>query len=287
MFIEESNNEFDKFKHFHISERPEEETELIEHFNHVAKKHPPYLLTLGECEEKNLIGENNTRYNDKHLLGWVKSLITGINDEEMNMSNLTEMTATERHNRTYHCCKIMYLVDQYRTVGLHSTIQGIIEGQHMFVHPGMSRVHALWFLKARNEKIIMWDTNNTFSDKTPLTYEQWREVFNIEDKNIFAANVDGKLIEMHMQEERKDIVSSVQKIRKMFDFKPPILTGAASSLLDDNLVRRIDTPDDTPGVHIECKGDYVFTEGDLIHLLELYPDSIERIEKENFIIFSK
>ena len=146
------DSKYDVFKHFHISEKPEEETELIEHFNHIAKKHPPYLLTLGECEEKNLIGENNTRYNDKRLLDWVQSLIVGINDDEMNMDNHTDMTATERHNNTYHCCKIMYLVDQYRTVGLHSTIQGIIEGQHMFVHPGMSRVHALWFLKARNEK---------------------------------------------------------------------------------------------------------------------------------------
>ena len=168
MFTKE-DSKYDVFKHFHISEKPEEETELIEHFNHIAKKHPPYLLTLGECEEKNLIGENNTRYNDKRLLDWVQSLIVGINDDEMNMDNHTDMTATERHNNTYHCCKIMYLVDQYRTVGLHSTIQGIIEGQHMFVHPGMSRVHALWFLKARNEKIIMWDTNNTFTDKKPLT----------------------------------------------------------------------------------------------------------------------
>ena len=285
MFIEESNNEFDKFKHFHISERPEEETELIEHFNHVAKKHPPYLLTLGECEEKNLIGENNTRYNDKHLLGWVKSLITGINDEEMNMSNLTEMTATERHNRTYHCCKIMYLVDQYRTVGLHSTIQGIIEGQHMFVHPGMSRVHALWFLKARNEKIIMWDTNNTFSDKTPLTYEQWREVFDIEDKNIFAANVDGKLIEMHMQEERKDIVGSVQNVRAMFNFEKPILLGQC----EDDVYEYIRTnTDESKGVVIDnLAGDYVFKKEDLIHLLGLYPYSSEKVVTENFVIYTK
>tara|TARA_Y100000768_G_scaffold220715_1_gene166409 strand:- start:93 stop:635 length:543 start_codon:yes stop_codon:yes gene_type:complete len=180
----------------------------------------------------------------------------------------------------------MYLVDQYRTVGLHSTIQGIIEGQHMFVHPGMSRVHALWFLKARNEKIIMWDTNNTFTDKTPLTYEQWRKVFEIENKNIFAANVDGKLIEMHMQEERKDIVDSVQKVRKMFDFRRPLLVGAGNSGLDD-WVRRVDVHEVEPGVHIECKGDYVLTEGDLIHLLELYPDSVTRIEKENFVIYSK
>ena len=286
MFTKETNDEFDKFRHFHISERPEEEKELIEHFNYVAKKHPPYLLTLADCEKKNLIGENNTRYNDKKLLEYVQSLILGINDEEMNMDNLTEMTATEKHNKTYHCCKIMYLIDQYRTVGLHSTIQGIIEGQHMFVHPGMSRVHALWFLKARNEKIIMWDTNNTFTDKKPLTYEQWRKVFDIEDKQIFAANVDGKLIEMHMQEERKDIVGSVQKIRDMFDFLRPVLVGSCEPEVRP-WVRRVDVHENTPGVIIECKNDYVFTEGDLIQLLQLYPDSVTRIEKENFVIYSK
>ena len=279
------DSKYDVFKHFHISEKPEEETELIEHFNHIAKKHPPYLLTLGECEEKNLIGENNTRYNDKRLLDWVQSLIVGINDDEMNMDNHTDMTATERHNNTYHCCKIMYLVDQYRTVGLHSTIQGIIEGQHMFVHPGMSRVHALWFLKARNEKIIMWDTNNTFTDKKPLTYEQWRKVFDIEDKQIFAANVDGKLIEMHMQEERKDIVGSVQNVRAMFNFEKPILLGQC----EDDVYEYIRTnTDESKGVVIDnLAGDYVFKKEDLIHLLGLYPYSSEKVVTENFVIYTK
>ena len=286
MFTKETNDEFDKFRLFHITEKPEEETELIEYFNHIAKKNQPYLLTLKECEDKNLIGENNTRYNDKRLLEFVKALITGINGEEMNMTNHTEMTATEEHNKTYHCCKIMYLIDQFRTVGLHSTIQGIIEGQHMFVHPGMSRVYALWFLKARNEKIIMWDTNNTFTDKTPLTYEQWRKIFDIENKRLFASNVDGKIIEMHMQEERKDIVDSVQKVRKMFDFRRPVLEGAGTPEVK-TWTRQVDIYEVTPGVIIKCKGDYVFTEGDLIHLLELYPDSVTRIEKENFVIYSK
>lgn len=281
-----TNNEFDTFKHFHITEKPEEEKDLIKHFNHIAKKNKPYLLTLKDCEDKNLIGGENVRYSDKHLESFVKALIVGRDGEEMTVKNLTKITEDENHNETYHCCKIMYLIDQYRTIGLHSTIQGIIEGQQMFVHPGMSRIHALWYLKALDEKIVMWDTNNTFEDKTPLTYEQWRKIFNIKDKNVFAANVNGNIIEMHMQEERKDIVGSVQSIRKMFDFRRPLLVGAGTSGLD-NWVRRVDVHEVEPGVHIECKNDYVFTEGDLIHLLELYPGSCERIEKENFIIFKK
>lgn len=284
MFTKEVNNEFEKFKHFHISEKPEEEKDLIEHFEYVAKKHPPYLLTLADCEKKNLIGENNTRYNDEKLLDYIQSLILGMNDEEINMTNLTELTEKEKHNKIYHCCKIMYLIDQYRTVGLHSTIQGIIEGQHMFVHPGMSRVHALWHLKARKEKIVMWDTNNTFTNKRPLTYKKWRKIFNIKNKQIFAANVDGKLIEMHMQEERKDIVGSVQKIRKMFDFLRPVLVGSCEPEVQP-WVRRVDVWENTPGVIIKCKNDYVFTEGDLAAMLYLYPDSVETIEKENFIIY--
>ena len=59
-----TNDDFDTFKHFHISENPEEEKDLIKHFNHVAKKNPPHLLTIADCEDKNLIGENNLRYND-------------------------------------------------------------------------------------------------------------------------------------------------------------------------------------------------------------------------------
>ena len=282
-----TDNEFDTFIHFHITEKPEEEKELIEHFNHIAKKHPPHLLTIADCEEKNLIGENNVRYNDNKLLEFVQAFIANRDGEEMTVKNMTTITGqSDEANQAYHCSKIMYLIDQYRTVGLHSTIQGIIEGQQMFVHPGMSRIHALWYLKARTDKIIMWDTNNTFEDRTPLTYEEWRKIFEIEDKSIFAANVDGKLIEMHMQEERKDIVNSVQSIREMFDFRRPLLVGAGTPGLD-NWVRRVDVHEVEPGVHIECKNDYVFTEGDLIHLLELYPGSCERIEKENFIIFKK
>ena len=41
-----TNDDFDTFKHFHISENPEEEKDLIKHFNHVAKKNPPHLLTI-------------------------------------------------------------------------------------------------------------------------------------------------------------------------------------------------------------------------------------------------
>ena len=80
-------------------------------------------------------------------------------------------------------------------------------------------------MKRKNHYV---DNNNTFTDKKPLTYEQCGKVFDIEDKQIFAANVDFKLIEMHMQEERKDIVGSVQKIREMFDFLRPVLEEVAN-----------------------------------------------------------
>ena len=65
------DSKYDVFKHFHISEKPEEETELM-NTSIILQRTLTYLLTLGECEEKNLIGENNTRYNDKRLLDWVQ-----------------------------------------------------------------------------------------------------------------------------------------------------------------------------------------------------------------------
>ena len=44
-------------------------------------------------------------------------------------------------------------------------------------------------------------------------------------KRIFATNVEGQILEMHMEEQRTDIVSSVQNTRAMFNFDKPILLG--------------------------------------------------------------
>ena len=99
----------------------------------------------------------------------------------------------------------------------------------MFVHPGCSRIHAHSYLERYNEKIIVWYRHNKFSEFSIYSQEHHYhsmndDIFKIQSKNSIRANVD-EILEMHMQEERNDIVSSVQNIRAMFNFEKPILLG--------------------------------------------------------------
>ena len=289
MFEDKDNYEdlkHKKFKHFHFHDLTEEEIEETkkearECFEWISKNSSkPYLITLGDCEEKELIGELNARYNDKVLNQWALRLLVNIDGQEITQKTLTKITEESvKDNNSYHTAKIMYLIDQFRTVGLDSTLHAITEGDYMFVHPGMSRIHALWYLKQRDEKIILWDNTNKFADRTPLTFDEWVDIFTIEGKTTFYANVDGNILECHMQEDRPSIAGSVDKIRAMFDRKLPVLRGKAE---DDVMpyVRQGST-----GVAIETKNDYILKLADLTEILGLFPDSCERIEKENFSIY--
>lgn len=286
MFDDDNTNEYTKFKHFHFHDLTEEEItklkqEAREHYEWISENSgKPYLVTLGDCEELNFIGENNGRYNDKVLNQWALRLLENIDGKPVTQKTLTQITGESvKDNNSYHASKIMYLIGQYRTVGLDSTLQAITEGEYLFVHPGMSRIHALWFLKARTEKIVVWDRHQKFSDRTALSYDDWVEVFTIEGKTTFYANVDGKIMECHMQEDRPSIAGSVDEIRAMFDRQLPVLRGKAE---DDVMpyVRQGST-----GVAIETKNDYILKLADLTEILGLYPDSCERIEKENFNIY--
>lgn len=291
MFSEIEESKYQKFKHFHAHECETKEQlsalklEVEEYFNWISKNSSvPYVVTLGECEEKGLIGvtiEDNGKYNDFQLQGYVKAFIENINGPEITQKNLTTITGeNDLENRSYHCCKIMYLVDQVRTVGLDSTMQAVSEGKNMFVHPGMSRIHALWYLKARDTKIVFWDNMKIFSDKTPLTFKEWTDIFTIEGKTTFATNVGGKILEVHMQEDRPSIAGSVQAIRSMFDFKPPLLIGEC-----EDAVLPYVTTEGASGVAIETKNNYTLKLPDLAEILGLFPESCERIEKENFSIY--
>ena len=156
MLITEERSPYENFKHFHISEEPETLIEAEEYFNWICEnRSKPYLITLGDCVDKDLIGENNTRYNDGRLIDYVVTLLDGIDGPTIDKNTFSEETMKENQNKVYHCCKIMYLIDQYRTVGLDSTIQGRIEGKHMFIHPGMSRIYALWYLKPLEENVVI------------------------------------------------------------------------------------------------------------------------------------
>ena len=69
-------------------------------------------------------------------------------------------------------------------------------------------------------------------------------------------------------------------IRTMFDRKLPVLIGNP----DDDVKQYVRTEGST-GVAIETKNDYTLKLADLTEILGLYPESCERIEKENFNIY--
>ena len=289
MFEEESTEEikYKKSTWFHFHEKTEEEiseevAKAKEHFDWISKNsHKPYLVTLRDCEEKELIGEKSGRYTDAVLNQWATRLLDNIDGTPVEQKTLTKITdESEIDNYSYHTCKIMYLVDQYRTVGLDSTIQALTENKYIFVHPGMSRVHALWYLKAREEKIVLWDNVGHFENKAPLRFEEWVDIFTVEGKTNFYSNMDGKIMECHMQEDRPSIAGSVELIRTMFDRKLPVIIGNP----DDDVKQYVRTEGST-GVAIETKNDYTLKLADLTEILGLYPGSCERIEKENFNIY--
>ena len=276
----ESNTNFDEFKQYYNFD-----SDIKECFDYISKKSKPYLVTLKDCIDVGYYGPNSQRYGTHKLLEHVEHLINGIDGNAITSETWKEEVTDDHQNMVYHCCKIMYLVDQYKEVGLHSTLQAITEGNHMFVHPGCSRIHAHSYLKAYDEKIIVWDRHNKFSDRTPLSYDEWYNIFANKNKKIFATNVEGQILEMHMQEERKDIVGSVQNVRAMFNFEKPILLGQC----EDDVYEYIRTnTDESKGVVIDnLAGDYVFKKEDLIHLLGLYPYSSEKVVTENFVIYTK
>ena len=284
-FIDETDNivndneiSFNKTQHYHT------EKEMREVFDYISSNvSTPYMMKLGECRDF-FSGWRNS-YSQEQLLRFVISLIEGIDGNAINMENFMEQTKNDDQNRLYHCCKIMYLIDQYRTVGLHSTMQCISEGNNVFVHPGMSRIHAHTYLNAYDENIIVWDRHNKISNHTPISFDEWYNVFKMLGKRIFATNVEGQILEMHMEEQRTDIVSSVQNTRAMFNFDKPILLGNC----EDDVYQyvRTDTTESKGVVIDNLAGDYTFKKEDLIHLLSLYPYSSEKVVKENFVIYVK
>ena len=284
--VTESNTDFDKFKQYYNFD-----SDIRECFDYISKKSKPYLVTLKDCIDVGYYGPNSERYGTHKLLEHVTHLIRGINGNAITSDTWKEEVTNDHQNMVYHCCKIMYLIDQYKEVGLHSTLQAISEGNHMFVHPGCSRIHAHSYLKAYDEKIIVWDRHNKFSEcnsgwpRTPLSYDEWYNIFANKNKTIFATNVEGQILEMHMQEDRKDIVGSVQNVRAMFNFEKPILLGQC----EDDVYEYIRTnTDESKGVVIDnLAGDYVFKKEDLIHILGLYPYSSEKVVTENFVIYTK
>tara|TARA_B100002019_G_scaffold291397_1_gene311487 strand:- start:3831 stop:4742 length:912 start_codon:yes stop_codon:yes gene_type:complete len=278
-------------KHFMLHDDGNEKgpvyEEMKEHWHWIVENNStPYLLTLEELVDLKLMGPENSRYNSEEIFKKVTYLIDYIDGPELNKENFFELTGNDtKTNQCYHTCKTMYLIDQYKTVGLYSTMQAVTEsgGTQMFVHPGFSRIHAYYYMANPEDVLILWDNHNIVKDKTPLTFDEWFEIFDrIEGKNIFGANINGKIMEMHMEEDRPQILISTENIKDMFDRKPPVLIGEC----EEEVEKYFRTEGDK-GVFFETIGDHKINKLDLCHILSLYPESSESFETENFKVYVK
>ena len=83
-----------------------------------------------------------------------------------------------------------------------------------------------------------------------------------------------------MQEDRPTIVNSTEDIKSMFDNKLPVLRGLGA----EDVMPYVRTEGST-GVAIETKNNHTLELESLSTILELYPGSVETIEKENFKIY--
>ena len=289
--VETSKTYEPECKHFFLkqdgSQRGPIYEEMKEHWHWIVEnRSTPYLLTMTDLLELKLIGPENGRYNHNEIFRKVTQLLDYIDGPELNKENFMELTGNDtKMNQCYHTCKTMYLIDQYKTVGLYSTMQAITEnkGANMFVHPGFSRIHAYYYMANPEDVLILWDNDNIVKDKTPLTFDEWFDIFDkIEDKDIFAANVKGKIMEMHMEEDRPQILISTENIKDMFDRKLPVLIGEC-----DEEVEQYFRKEGDKGVFFETINEHKINKLDMCHILSLYPESSESFETENFKVYVK
>jgi hypothetical protein len=84
-----------------------------------------------------------------------------------------------------------------------------------------------------------------------------------------------------MQEDRPTIVNSTEDIKSMFNNKLPVLRGVGA----DDVMPYVRT-EGVSGVAIETKNNHTLKLANLSTILELYPESCETIEKENYKIYT-
>tara|TARA_B100000900_G_scaffold179959_2_gene152599 strand:+ start:13826 stop:14701 length:876 start_codon:yes stop_codon:yes gene_type:complete len=247
----------------------------------------PKLLTYGELTDLDYLGSRHTGYGDFQLNKYVYNFFDNM-DLELTIDNKIHLEIQE-HNWVFHKIKVQWLINQYRTVGLYSPIQARFKkipteklhkqsGNRIFVHPGMSRVHALRHVRAFDSKVIVWDPHE-YIDKKHMTFDEWYNMFSDLDHMIFGTNVQGECLEMHVNEDRKDMYKTVKEIKlNMYKHKRPLLIGECAPDLE-HLFRRDNVRN---GVVIET--DKVLEYEDLRIFLDLYPGEKEEIEQERISI---
>lgn len=279
--VETGISKHEKFKHFFLANDDQQGTilnEMKECFEWICEnRRKPYLTTYGELKDKHLVGAGS--YNYSHLVDYATYLIKGIVSDVPNLTKDNgHLLEGEFYNHFYHACKISWLISQERTVGLYSTLQSkMTKENQIFFHPGMSRVHAYLQMEALDKKVIVWDNYNKF-DTEPLSFDQWMDVFSNTQRDKFGANVDGEILEMHVGEERSDLIATMSSMRDMYKRELPVLKGKC----DDEITEYFRTEGE--GVTVETKNDYVFQKQDLRYFLELFPATQHIVEHESFTI---
>lgn len=299
-------DEFEVNRHFYFQHKGYENDweEMVRCFNYIVEENQciPKLCTYGELTDLGYLGEESNAYTDRALNDYVYRFFTNM-DLELTVDNAYYKADPEKivhleiqeHNWVFHKVKIQWLVNQYRTVGLYSPIQGRfkklpkVSKQHkhhatnnLFIHPGMSRVHALRHLRAFDSSVVVWDPDD-YVEKEGLTFTEWYSLFEDIKQGMFGTNVQGVALEMHVNEDRKDMYKAVRDIKiNMYKHELPTLIGECETGIEKCFRR-----DGKEGVFVETKNDYVLKFTDLRFFLDLFPGQIELIDNERFKIYVK
>lgn len=246
--IEENNLQLEEIFHFEHSPRRLQETKDTFH-KIVANGSVPYLTTFGKLRDMGyILNDTDDEYSYKYINQYVDTLFRNI--ESPPHDNGADISQKE-DNWTFHCCKVMWLMHQERTIGLYSTMQAQLSKRKLFIHPGMSRVFAIMQLDLWDKHVVVWDRENVITDQKSLSFDEWYNIFDVPNQSKFAVNVEGRIMEMHVGERRDLIIDAEVDIKTdLFKHKRPIIKGQVSTDIKHHFR---ESGDD--GVLLETHGD--------------------------------
>lgn len=232
------------------------EDKLQSAFEEKSKTSIPKIATLGECKHWH-------PYQPKQFAKNLLEFIHHINVAE---------NVTDDDSRRNEAQKLVWLIDQFKTVGFYSTPQAWIKPNGKWrVHPGSVRVNALIQCKAYETEFVVWDDSNYLPNNQQITYQEWIDKFPIpEGRHGAFFDVEG-MIEFHISEDRPTMYEYYLELREMYNGQRPKLIGTC----DESIRHLFGNGPVTVTGHM--------TEDDLGSFLELNPIN-RKIEETNFTI---
>lgn len=232
------------------------EDKLQSAFEEKSKTSIPKFATLGECKQ----------WHPYHPKMFAKNLLETIHHKDVAINR------TDEDSRRNESQKLVWLIDQYKSVGFYSTPQAWIKPNGRWrVHPGSVRVNAMIQCKAYESKFVIWDDSNYLPDNKQVTYQEWIDQFPIpEGRTARFFDVEG-MIEFHISEDRPTMYEYYLDLRKLYDGKRPKLIGTC----DDSIKDLFGSGPVTVRGHI--------TEDELGSFLELNPNN-RKVTETNFTI---